>query len=116
MREKLLEVIFDENGRLRTDRLENLLDVVGQDQAALTAALLPLQEQDCVYFPRRWLDLRSRLLLTLIRDERLHVDDLRHCWLWSNAADPAPCRWPAERLNPGSCLGFLPLGSPPLIP
>ena len=28
MREKLLEVIFDESGRLRLDRLESLLDVV----------------------------------------------------------------------------------------
>lgn len=35
MRDKLLEVIFDSNGRLRIDRLESLLQVVGQDAPTL---------------------------------------------------------------------------------
>ena len=103
MREKLLEVIFDENGRLRTDRLENLLDVVGQDQAAPTAALLPVAGAGLrLLLSADGSDLRSRLLLTLIRDERLHVDDLKALLaLVGRRLDPARLAGGLlQRLNP----------------
>lgn len=103
MREKLLEVIFDENGRLRTDRLENLLEVVGQDQAAPTAALLPVAGAGLrLLLSADGSDLRSRLLLTLIRDERLHVDDLKALLaLVGRRLDPARLAGGLlQRLNP----------------
>ena len=78
MREKLLEVIFDENGRLRLDRLESLLAVVGQDAPAPGRELLPVAGAGLrLLFSRDGSDLRKRLLLTLIRDNRLHTDDVR---------------------------------------
>ena len=78
MREKLLEVIFDADGRLRLDRLENLLAVVGQDAPAPGRELLPVAGAGLrLLLSRTGADLRKRLLLTLIRDDRLHTDDVR---------------------------------------
>ena len=78
MREKLLEVIFDESGRLRVDRLESLLDVVGQDAPAPGKELIPVAGAGLrLLLSRDGADLRKRLLMTLIRDDRLHTDDVR---------------------------------------
>ena len=78
MRDKLLEVIFDTDGRLRLDRLENLLAVVGQDAPAPGRELLPVAGAGLrLLLSRNGADLRKRLLLTLIRDDRLHTDDVR---------------------------------------
>ena len=78
MRDKLLEVIFDADGRLSLDRLENLLSVVGQDAPAPGKELLPVAGAGLrLLLSRDGADLRKRLLLTLIRDNRLHTDDVR---------------------------------------
>ena len=78
MREKLLEVIFDQNGRLRLDRLESLLAVVGQDAPSPGRELLPVAGAGLrLLLSRDGADLRKRLLLTLIRDDRLHTEDVR---------------------------------------
>ena len=78
MRDKLLEVIFDADGRLRLDRLENLLAVVGQDAPAPGRELLPVAGAGLrLLVSRNGADLRKRLLMTLIRDNRLHTDDVR---------------------------------------
>ena len=78
MRDKLLEVIFDADGRLSLDRLENLLAVVGQDAPAPGKELLPVAGAGLrLLLSRDGADLRKRLLLTLIRDNRLHTDDVR---------------------------------------
>ena len=78
MREKLLDVIFDESGRLRLERLESLLQVVGQGAPSPGAELLPVAGAGLrLLFSRDGVDLRKRLLLTLIRDDRLHTEDVR---------------------------------------
>ncbi|BEV36427.1 AarF/ABC1/UbiB kinase family protein [Synechococcus sp. M16CYN] len=78
MREKLLEVIFDKSGRLRLERLESLLQVVGQDSHSPGVELLPVASAGLrLLFSRDGAGLRKRLLLTLIRDDRLHTDDMR---------------------------------------
>ena len=78
MRDKLLEVIFDADGRLSLDRLESLLAVVAQDAPAPGKELLPVAGAGLrLLLSRDGADLRKRLLLTLIRDNRLHTDDVR---------------------------------------
>ena len=78
MREKLLDVIFDESGRLRLERLESLLEVVGQGAPSPGAELIPVAGAGLrLLFSRDGADLRKRLLLTLIRDDRLHTEDVR---------------------------------------
>ena len=76
MREKLLEVLFDKNGRLQIERLENLLAVVENDGAPTD--LIPVAGAGLrLLLGPEGSSLRQRLLLTLVRDDRLQTDDLR---------------------------------------
>jgi predicted unusual protein kinase regulating ubiquinone biosynthesis (AarF/ABC1/UbiB family) len=76
MREKLLEVLFDASGRLRIERLENLLAVVEGDGTQVD--LLPVARDGLrLLFGKEGNGLRQRLLLTLVRDNRLQTEDLQ---------------------------------------
>jgi len=76
MREKLLDVIFDGEGRLRLQRLENLLAVVESEGPGFD--LLPVARDGLrLLFGRDGGGLRQRLLLSLVADNRLHTDDLQ---------------------------------------
>jgi len=76
MREKLLEVLFDKQGRLQIERLENLLAVVENDGAPTD--LIPVAGAGLrLLLGPEGSSLRQRLLLTLVRDDRLHTDDLQ---------------------------------------
>jgi predicted unusual protein kinase regulating ubiquinone biosynthesis (AarF/ABC1/UbiB family) len=77
MREKLLDVIFDRDGRLQVHRLENLLAVVQADQGG-AADLLPVAGAGLkLLLGDEGRGLRQRLLLTLVQDDRLSTEDLR---------------------------------------
>jgi predicted unusual protein kinase regulating ubiquinone biosynthesis (AarF/ABC1/UbiB family) len=76
MREKLLEVIFDGTGRLRVERLENLLAVVENDTAS--PDLLPVAGAGLkLLLGPDGSSLRQRLLLTLVQDDRFNTEDLQ---------------------------------------
>lgn len=79
MREKLLEVLFDQDGRLQLERLENLLQVVENDDGGGGAKdLLPVAGAGLkLLVGEEGKSLRQRRLLTLVRDNRLNTDDLR---------------------------------------
>ncbi|MEB3316599.1 MAG: AarF/ABC1/UbiB kinase family protein [Cyanobacteriota bacterium] len=77
MREKLMEVIFDEKGRLRLERLSNLLSVVETDLPG-GQDLLPMARDGLrLLFGPDGGGLRQRFLLSLVAENRLHTDDLR---------------------------------------
>ncbi|MFO7628045.1 MAG: AarF/ABC1/UbiB kinase family protein [Prochlorococcaceae cyanobacterium] len=76
MRNKLLEVIFDGQGRLRLERLENLLAVVENDGAS--SDLLPVAGAGLkLLLGPQGRALRDRLLLMLVQDDHLNTADLR---------------------------------------
>jgi predicted unusual protein kinase regulating ubiquinone biosynthesis (AarF/ABC1/UbiB family) len=76
MRDKLLEMIFDSNGRLQLERLENLLAVVEND--ADGSDLLPVAGAGLkLLLGPDGSSLRQRLLLTLVQDNRIQTEDLR---------------------------------------
>ncbi|WP_170955734.1 AarF/ABC1/UbiB kinase family protein [Synechococcus sp. UW140] len=78
MREKLLEVIFDQEGQLRIERLESLLQVVGDSGTSPGLELIPVAGAGLkLLLGKDGSDLRRRLLLTLIKDDRLSTSDLR---------------------------------------
>jgi predicted unusual protein kinase regulating ubiquinone biosynthesis (AarF/ABC1/UbiB family) len=76
MRDKLMEVIFDRHGRLRIERLANLLAVV--DSEADPVELLPVARDGLrLLLGRDGSGLRQRLLLSLVADNRLNTQDLQ---------------------------------------
>ncbi|MEY4298606.1 MAG: hypothetical protein RLZZ423_1785 [Cyanobacteriota bacterium] len=78
MREKLLEVLFDREGRLQLQRLESLLAVVEADDAGGSADLLPVAGAGLkLLLGDQGRSLRQRLLLTLVQGDRLNTEDLR---------------------------------------
>ena len=78
MRQKLLEVIFDHNGQLQIDRLENLMKVVGDSGTRPGVELIPVAGAGLkLLLGKDGQDLRKRLLLTLIKDDRLSTRDLQ---------------------------------------
>lgn len=77
MREKLMEVIFDENGRLRLERLSNLLSVVEADLPG-GEDLLPVARDGLrLLLSPEGSSLRQRFLLSLVAENQLHTDDLK---------------------------------------
>jgi predicted unusual protein kinase regulating ubiquinone biosynthesis (AarF/ABC1/UbiB family) len=76
MRDKLLDVLFDSDGRLRVQRLENLLAVV--EEAGSVPDLLPVMGSGLkLLLGPEGSSLRQRLLLTLVQDDHLHTEDLQ---------------------------------------
>ena len=77
MREKLMEVIFDESGRLRLERLANLLSVVEADLSG-GSDLLPIARDGLrLLLGPEGTSLRQRFLLSIVAENELHIDDLR---------------------------------------
>jgi len=107
MREKLLEVLFDKGGRLQLERLENLLAVVESDGAPTD--LIPVAGAGLkLLLGPEGTSLRQRLLLTLVRDDRLHTDDLRQLMaLLRRTFSPRRLAGGMlQRLNPLAAGGF----------
>ncbi|WP_413361353.1 ABC1 kinase family protein [Prochlorococcus sp. MIT 1201] len=78
MREKLMEVIFDNHGHLRLERIESLLKVISQDAVAPDAELIPVAGAGLkLLLGPDGSTLRSRLLMTLIKDEHLSASDIK---------------------------------------
>ena len=79
MREKLLDVLFDGEGRLQLQRLENLLAVVASNEGGGGGGdLLPVAGAGLkLLLGPEGSSLRQRLLLTLVQDDRLNTQDLR---------------------------------------
>jgi predicted unusual protein kinase regulating ubiquinone biosynthesis (AarF/ABC1/UbiB family) len=76
MRDKLLEVLFDREGRLQVTRLENLLAVV--ESEGPDADLLPVARDGLrLLLGKEGSNLRRRLLLSIVTDNRLHTEDLQ---------------------------------------
>ena len=105
LRDKLLDVLFDQEGRLRLERLDSLLRVArgsrdGQDVLPLAGSGLRL------LFTADGQMLRQRLLQTLVRDDRLQTQDFvgllnllqRHFGAADMAKGLAQSLW--KRLNP----------------
>ncbi len=77
MIEILLGIIFDKHGNLRLDRIENLLDTLIQDSQSPALEIVPITGAGIkLILGKEGLYLRRRLLMTLIKNDRLNTSDL----------------------------------------
>ncbi|WP_038653507.1 AarF/ABC1/UbiB kinase family protein [Prochlorococcus sp. MIT 0801] len=74
----LLDVIFDQNGHLRVERIENLFDVLVQDSSTPAKELIPVAGAGLkLLTSSRGSLIRKNLLMSIIKDERIDTKDMK---------------------------------------
>ena len=74
----LLDVIFDQNGHIRVERIENLFDVLVQDSSTPAKELIPVAGAGLkLLTSSRGSLIRKNLLMSIIKDERIDTEDMK---------------------------------------
>ena len=74
----LLDVIFDQNGHIRVERIENLFDVLVQDSSTPAKELIPVAGAGLkLLTSARGYLIRKNLLMSIIKDERIDINDMK---------------------------------------
>ena len=74
----LLDVIFDQNGKIRVERIENLFEVLVQDSTTPAKELIPVAGAGInLLTSSRGSLVRKNLLMSIIKDERLDTRDMK---------------------------------------
>ncbi len=74
----LLDVIFDENGHIRVERVEDLFDVLVKDSTTPAKELLPVAAAGLnLLTSSRGTLIRKNLLMSIIKDERIDTKDMK---------------------------------------
>ncbi len=72
----LLEVIFDKEGRIQTDKLESLLNILFKDSIDINADLIPVANASLKLFvSEKGSEVRKNLLLSLIKNDKIELKD-----------------------------------------
>ena len=72
----LLEVIFDKEGRIQTDKLESLLNILFKDSIDINADLIPVANASFKLFvSEKGSEVRKNLLLSLIKNDKIELKD-----------------------------------------
>ena len=73
----LLEVVFDNEGRIQIDKLESLLNTLFKDTENINADLIPVANAGLKLFvSEKGAEVRKNLLLSLVKDDRLEFKDV----------------------------------------
>ena len=74
----LLDVIFDQNGHIRVERIENLFDVLVQDSSTPAKELIPVAGAGLkLLTSSRGSLIRKNLLMSIIKNERIDTKDMK---------------------------------------
>ncbi len=74
----LLDVIFDQNGHIRVERIENLFDVLVQDSITPAKELIPVAGAGLkLLTSHRGSLIRKNLLMSIIKDEKIDTRDMK---------------------------------------
>ena len=72
----LLEVVFDNQGRIQIDKLESLLNTLFKDPDNINSDLIPVANAGLkLFISEKGSEVRKNLLLSLIKDDRLEFKD-----------------------------------------
>jgi len=74
----LLDVIFDENGHIRVERIENLFDVLVKDSTTPAKELLPVAGAGLkLLTSSKGTLIRKNLLMSIIKEEKIDTKDMK---------------------------------------
>ena len=74
--EILLEVVFDNEGRIQIDKFESLLNTLFKDSNNINSDLIPVANAGFkLFISDKGSEVRKNLLLSLVKDDRLELKD-----------------------------------------
>jgi len=76
--EILLEVVFDNKGRIQIEKVESLLNTLFKDSENINSDLIPVANAGLKLFvSKQGSEVRKNLLLSLIKDDKLEFTDAK---------------------------------------
>ena len=76
--EILLEVVFDNKGRIQIEKVESLLNILFKDSENINSDLIPVANAGFKLFvSKKGSEVRKNLLLSLIKDDKLEFSDAK---------------------------------------
>ena len=76
--EILLEVVFDNEGRLQVEKVESLLNTLFKDTENINTDLIPVANAGLrLFVSKKGSEIRKSFLLSLIKDDRLELNDAK---------------------------------------
>ena len=76
--EILLEVVFDNQGRIQIEKVESLLNILFKDSENINSDLIPVANAGLKLFvSKKGSEVRKNLLLSLIKDDKLEFTDAK---------------------------------------
>jgi len=76
--EILLEVVFDNEGRIQIEKVESLLNILFKDAENMNSDLIPVANAGLKLFvSKKGSEVRKNLLLSLIKDDKLELSDAK---------------------------------------
>ena len=76
--EILLEVVFDNKGRIQIEKVESLLNILFKDSENINSDLIPVANAGLKLFvSKKGSEVRKNLLLSLIKDDKLEFTDAK---------------------------------------
>ena len=76
--EILLEVVFDNKGRIQIEKVESLLNILFKDSENINTDLIPVANAGLrLFLSKEGSEVRKNLLLSLIKDDKLEFSDAK---------------------------------------
>ncbi len=76
--EILLEVVFDNKGRIQIEKVESLLNILFKDSVNINSDLIPVANAGLKLFvSKKGSEVRKNLLLSLIKDDKIELTDVK---------------------------------------
>ncbi len=76
--EILLEVVFDNKGRIQLEKVESLLNILFRDSENINSDLIPVANAGLkLFISKKGSEVRKNLLLSLIKDDKLEFTDAK---------------------------------------